>query len=60
MNLKVDIDLAREAFFEIKVQAEGLTCPEILDLEKPNIQQGSVSLLRMDPIGMAHELETGR
>lgn len=35
---KVDIDLVRETYFGIKVQVEGLTCPEILDLEKPEQQ----------------------
>lgn len=35
---KVDTDLARETYFGIKVQVEGLTCPEILDLEKPKQQ----------------------
>lgn len=44
----------------IKVQVEGLTFPEIRDLEKPNIQESSSSFssLRMDPVGVAHELET--
>lgn len=44
----------------IKAQVEGLTFPEILDLEKPNIQESSSSFssLRTDPMGVAHELET--
>lgn len=37
-------DEAQEPVVGIDVQAEGSTCPEALDLEKPNIQQSSSSL----------------
>lgn len=54
------MDLAGEAYFGIEVQTEGLTWPEIPDLENPNMQQGTGSfhLLGMDPVRVSQELET--